>query len=150
MSKLAIAALCFAGGIAVARAAAPPPQRLGSSAMSWEQIQNGPPKGKGRAIFQSPTATLDELEMHVTYLAPGQAPHPPHSHPQEEMVIIKEGTLEALQDGKTRRLGPGSVIFQASNQLHGVRNVGDVPASYYVVRWTSPGMPKASAPAPSK
>ena len=118
--------------------------------MSWEQIENGPVKGKGRAIFQSPTATLDELEMHVTHLAPGQAPHPPHSHPQEELVIIREGSLEAFQSGKTRRLGPGSVIFQASNQVHGLRNIGDAPATYYVVRWTSPGMPKPKPPAATK
>src|SRR5205809_133609 len=114
MSKLIIAALAFAGGLAVARAGAPTPPRLGPSALSWEQIEKGPVKGKGRAIFLSPTATLDELEMHITHLAPGQAPHPPHTHPQEELVIIKEGTLEALQDGNTRRMGPGSVIFQAS------------------------------------
>jgi len=80
--------------------------------------------------------------MHVTHLPAGQSPHPPHQHADEEVVIIKEGTLEALQSGKTRKLGPGSVLFQASNQLHGVRNVGSGPAVYYVIRWTSPGMSK--------
>jgi quercetin dioxygenase-like cupin family protein len=80
--------------------------------------------------------------MHVTHLPAGQSPHPPHQHADEELVIIKEGTLEALQSGKTRKLGPGSVLFQASNQLHGVRNVGSGPAVYYVIRWTSPGMSK--------
>ncbi len=152
MTKLTIAALAFGAGIVVARGAGSAPALLGPSALSWEQIESGPPKGKGRAIFQAPTATLDELEMHITHLPPGQAPHPPHSHRDEELVIVKEGTLEALQMGKTRRMGPGSVIFQASNQVHGLRNVGDVPATYYVVRWTSPGMgaaAKAVAPAPA-
>jgi quercetin dioxygenase-like cupin family protein len=148
MNKPTIAALAFAGGLAAATAARATPPLLGSSALSWEQIEAGPAKGMGKAIFRAQTATLDELEMHVTHLPPGQAPHPPHKHAQEELLILKEGTLEAMQEGKTRRLGAGSVIFQASNQLHGVRNVGETPATYYVVRFTPPGTPKATAAKP--
>ena len=80
--------------------------------------------------------------MHVTHMPPSKAPHAPHTHAEEELVIIKEGTLEAMQAGKTRQLGPGAVMFQASNQLHGVKNVGENQATYYVVRWASPGMLK--------
>ena len=147
MKKLSIAAIAFAGGLAVAHAASPTPPLLGPSALSWEQIEAGTGKGFGKPIFRSPTATLDELEMHVTHLPVGKEPHPPHKHLEEELVIIKEGTLEAMQSGKIRRLGPGSVIFQASNQLHGVRNVGDGPAIYYVMRWKSPGVGKGLTPA---
>ncbi len=99
--------------------------------------------GRSRQVLRAPTATLDELELHVTTLPPGQSPHPPHKHPDEEIVIIKEGTVEATVNGQTRRLGPGSVIFQASNEMHGLRNVGDVPAVYHVIKWNSPGMLKA-------
>ena len=42
------------------------------------------------------TATLDELECHITTLNPGETPHPPHKHPDEELVIVKEGTVESL------------------------------------------------------
>jgi hypothetical protein len=33
----------------------------------------------------------------------------------------------------------GSVIFFASGDLHGMRNAGSTAASYFVLRWTSPG-----------
>ena len=66
--------------------------------------------------------------------------HAAHKHPDEELIIIKEGTVEALVNGETHRLGPGSVIFQAANQMHTLRNVGDTPAVYHVIRWNSPGM----------
>lgn len=116
---------------------------LGSTAISWEEIEALPKKGRAWQVFQDPTATLDELELHVTTLEVGGTPHPAHKHPDEEIVIIKTGTVEATANGQTRRLGPGSVLFQAANQMHSLRNVGDVPAVYHVIKWNSPGMLKA-------
>jgi quercetin dioxygenase-like cupin family protein len=116
---------------------------LGSTAVTWEEIQAKAPSGISRAVFRAPTATLDELEMHVSTLAPGQMPHPPHKHPDEELLIVKEGTLEVMVNGDTRRVGPGSVVFQASNQMHSIRNVGTTPAVYHVIKWNSPGMLRA-------
>jgi XRE family transcriptional regulator, regulator of sulfur utilization len=121
---------------------------LSSTAVSWEEIQakpSGTGVTKAKQVFKDPTATLDELEFHVSTLPAGQVPHPPHKHPDEELIIIKEGTVEALVNGQTKRVGPGSVIFQASNQMHSLRNVGDSPAVYHVFRWNSPGMLKARA-----
>jgi XRE family transcriptional regulator, regulator of sulfur utilization len=116
---------------------------LPSTAFEWSSI---PVKetavGSSRQFLRAPTATLDELEIHVTTLNPGQTSHPPHQHPNEELLIIKEGTVEALVNGDWKKLGVGSVIFQASNQLHGIRNVGKGPATYHVVNWSSPGMKK--------
>jgi len=107
-------------------------------------VDSGQPTkiGSTRKFFQVPTATLDELECRVTTLNPGETPHPPHKHPDEEIVIIKEGTVEFVMNGQTHTVGPGSVVFQASNQLHGCRNVGSTPATYHVVKWNSPGMLK--------
>jgi quercetin dioxygenase-like cupin family protein len=51
------------------------------------------------------------------------------------MIIIRQGTVEALVNGEWKRVGPGSVIFNASNQLHGLRNVGNESAIYHVINW---------------
>jgi len=117
-----------------------------SSVFEWSTVAAKPTKtGERRDFFDTPTATLDQLECHVTTINPGEAPHAPHQHPDEELIIIKEGTLEAMQNGVTKQAGPGSIIFEASNQLHGLRNVGKTPATYYVVKWFSPGLkPKAA------
>lgn len=98
--------------------------------------------GAVRQFFRSPTATLDELELHVTTLNPGVSSHPPHRHPNEELVIIKEGTVEALVGGELKKAGPGSVIFNASNELHALKNTGTTPATYHVINWRSPGAQK--------
>lgn len=98
--------------------------------------------GAARQFFRSPTATLDELELHVTTLNPGLSSHAPHKHPNEELVIIKEGTVEALVGGEWKKAGPGSVIFNASNELHALKNTGATPATYHVINWRSPGAQK--------
>ena len=117
---------------------------MGSSVFDWNAIEAKPSKtGSVRSFFRAPTATLDELECHATTLNPGEAAHAPHQHPDEELIIVKEGTLEANLNGQLKRVGPGSIIFAASNQLHGVRNAGQTTAAYHVIRWNSPGMLKA-------
>ena len=116
---------------------------MGSSAFEWNSmVVKQTDVGELRSVSRSPTATLNELEMHVTTLKPGVSSHAPHKHPNEELVIIKEGTLEALVNGEYKRVGPGSIIFNASNQLHSIRNVGDGPATYHVINWTSATTPK--------
>ena len=116
---------------------------MSSSVFDWKTIEERPTKiGSTRKFFQEPTATLDELECHVTTLNPGETPHAPHKHPDEELIIIKDGTVEVLNDGVLKRVGPGSVIFQAANQMHSIRNIGQTPATYHVIKWNSPGMLK--------
>jgi quercetin dioxygenase-like cupin family protein len=116
---------------------------LGPTVFDWSQLQDKPTQvGSVRSVVRQPTATLDELEMHITTLKPGIASHEPHRHPNEELIIIREGTVETLSDGVWKRVGPGSIIFNASNSLHGLRNVGTMPAVYHVVNWTSPATPK--------
>jgi quercetin dioxygenase-like cupin family protein len=136
---------------ALADPAPKPPLR--SSVFEWKDFKVETTKtGSRRACLDARTATLDRLESHVTTLDPGQSPHPPHKHPEEELVIVKEGTLEALQNDRTTRVSAGGMIFQASNALHGLKNVGTTPAVYYVVKWVSPGMPASppAAPSPTK
>jgi quercetin dioxygenase-like cupin family protein len=118
---------------------------LGSTVFDWNSIADKPSEvGSVRSVFKSRTATLDELEVHVTTLNPGKAPHPPHKHPNEELIILRQGTLEALTNGEWKRVGAGSIVFFASNQLHGLRNVGNDQAVYDVINWKSATTPAAS------
>jgi quercetin dioxygenase-like cupin family protein len=94
--------------------------------------------GSVRQFFRNPTITLDELECHVTTLNPGLSSHPPHKHANEELVIIREGNVEVLSNGEWKKVGPGSVVFNASNQLHALKNIGTTPAVYHVINWKSP------------
>jgi XRE family transcriptional regulator, regulator of sulfur utilization len=110
---------------------------LGPTVFAWEEMK--PVKtatGEVRSLCKSPTATVDQLEMHVTTLNPGMEPHPPHRHVNEELIILREGECETLSNGKWIKVTPGSVVFNASNSLHGFRNVGTMPAVYHVINWS--------------
>jgi len=132
---------------AVALAQGPGKPIMKSSVFDWDSFKvESKNFGAMRQCFSARTATLDLLDCHITTLNPGQAPHAPHHHPEEELLIVKEGTLEVMQNGVTNHASAGSMIFQASNELHGVRNTGQVPVTYYVIKWVSPGMLKNSAP----
>ena len=114
-----------------------------STVFSWSTADTKPSAwGAVRQVVRTPTPTLEELEIHISTLSPGKSPHAPHQHQHEELLILKEGTLETFQSGATRRVGPGGIIFQASNELHNVTNVGQTPATYYVIGWTVSGASK--------
>jgi quercetin dioxygenase-like cupin family protein len=136
MKRIALVALALGTAGAVR---SDEPAILRSTVVNWDQIQarEATNSGRSRAIVRAPTATVKELESHVTTLAPGQDSHPPHRHPQEEIVILKEGVLEARLEGRVERVEAGGLVFLASQEEHSVRNVGDKPATYYVIQWTT-------------
>ena len=86
-----------------------------------------------RAVMEGATHSGVPIELHITELAPGQAPHPPHHHVHEEMILILEGTVEVTILDHQATLGPGSAAFVASNEQHGWRNVGNSAARYFVL-----------------
>jgi quercetin dioxygenase-like cupin family protein len=110
---------------------------LGPTVFEWEDMKPvKTPTGEVRSLCKEPTATVDQLEMHVSTLNPGLASHPPHRHVNEELIILREGECETLSNGNWIKVSPGSVVFNASNSLHGFRNVGTVPAVYHVINWS--------------
>lgn len=115
--------------------AAAVPGKLVSAVFDWEKLATKlTPTGACREIVNSPTTTLANLEAHVTTLNPGEMPHAAHRHPDEEIVILKVGLVEATINGVAARGGPGSVFFFGSNDEHGMKNVGPAAATYHVIR----------------
>lgn len=86
-----------------------------------------------RAVLNGLTHSGYPVEMHLTELGPGQVPHGPHRHIHEEMVMLQMGELEVMIEGKTTRITPGSVVYIASNEFHGVRNPGAGRSQYFLL-----------------
>jgi quercetin dioxygenase-like cupin family protein len=139
ITKRDVAVAALAAGLSLGAAAlaqTAKPALLGPSVFTWEEMKpHDTDVGTYAQITKGPTATLEELEMHVTTLKPGTSSHPPHTHPNEELVIIREGQVETLSGGVWKKVGPGGVIFNASNSPHALRNIGTTTAVYHVINW---------------
>ena len=117
--------------------------KLMSAIYDWEKMQpTTVSNGVRRLLFDGPTTTLDKINCHITTLNPGQQSGEPRLHVQEEVVVVKEGTVEATYDGHSETVGPGSVFFFASGATTRLRNPGKVPATYTVIYYYTPLTPK--------
>lgn len=124
----------FPALVAATAAAQQSSQILPSHAYKFEDLPVKVNKtSRGRAVLRGDTHSNYPIELHETELDPGQAPHAPHRHIHEEIFMLREGSVDMTINGKTTRVGPGAVVYIASNDLHGLVNSGAEPAHYFVI-----------------
>ena len=109
---------------------------LQSSVVKADSIraEGAAPGAKAYVQFNGPTEQLAALASGFVTLELGAQPHPPHRHPEEEIMIVGEGTGEFFIDGVTMQVKIGDVIFAEANVLHGVRNTGDTRMTFYFIK----------------
>ncbi|HVT90409.1 MAG TPA: cupin domain-containing protein [Tepidisphaeraceae bacterium] len=131
--SLVLAGALIAGGV-VTMAQSVKKTTMTSTAIEWNSIEaKTNANGSSKKFFEGPTPTLDMLECHASTLKPGAANHEILKRANDEVIIVKEGTLEAYVGDKWVKLGPGSVIFNAANVDQSMRNTSDAAATYHVV-----------------
>lgn len=110
--------------------------KIDSKAYNWDEIK--PVKDENRMRRQyvdGSTTLLGNLEIHTSTVEAHEAPHPAHTHAdQEELVIVKEGSITATIGKESRVLGPGSIIYILPGDEHGFVNAGDVPCTYFIIK----------------
>ena len=94
------------------------------------KLANG---GESHDMLQGLLKTGEAVKIHESMQPEGAPPNPAHAIDHSEFIIVQEGTLEYLHDGKSELAGPGSVIYVALGTMHQVKNVGKGPAKYAVV-----------------
>jgi quercetin dioxygenase-like cupin family protein len=103
-----------------------------------------PFKAEGSTVYvhyNGPTDQLSGICAGMAILDPGASPHPPHRHPEEEILVVSDGTGEIVCDGKTTQAGPGAIMYCAGNTLHGITNTGKTPMTFYWSKWLAKGFP---------
>jgi mannose-6-phosphate isomerase-like protein (cupin superfamily) len=120
------------------RAAAVPSQTVDVDQVDMREFRyQDQPVGKVGLYVQGDTPASTQFVTGRFVLNPGQTPHAPHTHVEEEVMIVESGRGEIFCDGKTTKVGPGSVMFTTPNASHGIVNTGETPLVFYFVKWTS-------------
>jgi quercetin dioxygenase-like cupin family protein len=88
----------------------------------------------GRNVVRGTLATGEAIAVHESTQPAGAPPNPAHRIQHSELIVVQEGTLEFIHDGKTERANAGSIIYVAFGTLHQVKNVGDGLAKYVVIQ----------------
>ena len=116
------------------------PMTLESLVRRYEDLPSRPAGANiSHPVFDGLTHGGFRVEMHETELGPEQSPHPPHRHSHEEIIMVYEGALDYMVNGKTTHLGPGGFGFSGSNDEHGVKNPSSTVRSKYFVIAFGPG-----------
>jgi quercetin dioxygenase-like cupin family protein len=100
-----------------------------------EFVFEGKPRGEIGLYLDGETAGTRNFVVGQFRLKPGEEPHPIHTHPEEEILIVTAGKGEISCDGKTTKVGAGSVMYTGPQAPHGIKNTGDDVLTFYFVKW---------------
>ena len=115
--------------------AEPPPVASGVYRWNDAQVKQGELR-ESRRFLEGTSPHFEYLEIHATTQLVGAKPNPPKAGKDtEELILVKEGLVKFTIDGETQVLGPGSAISLMPEQMHTIENVGDVPLTYYVMKY---------------
>jgi mannose-6-phosphate isomerase-like protein (cupin superfamily) len=118
-------------------------RRATSGTINLDQVEmrsftdKGEAVGKNGVYLAGDTPASSKFVTGRFVLEAGKSPHAPHTHAEEEVMIIESGHGEILCDGKTTKIGPGSVMYTTPNVSHGITNTGSEPIVFYYVKWES-------------
>jgi quercetin dioxygenase-like cupin family protein len=97
---------------------------------------------KPHKIFRGSTRILDHLQCHASVLSAGRCPHPPHRHPEEEILVVLDGEADIVladdqgyANERVERLSPGAFSYYPPHQYHTIRNSGAAPVTYLMFKW---------------
>jgi len=110
----------------------------GSFMINWNDIayklhDNG--KGGVRQFFDKQTLMLSRFDIHVTTLNEGFKSHDPHTHKNEEIILMIEGNGEMQIGTEHQKANGGDIVFLNSMVLHNITNIGKVPCLYFAIQW---------------
>jgi mannose-6-phosphate isomerase-like protein (cupin superfamily) len=88
--------------------------------------------------YRGSTRNVDSFSCHISALAQGHCPHPPHIHPEEEILIMLQGEADIVLPScpaEERRLRAGQFVYYPARFPHTLRAVSEHPANYLMFKW---------------
>ena len=82
----------------------------------------------------APRELTQGLNLKMSEVKAQQAKHGSHSHESEEIFFILKGNAEFTLKDQIQVVGENSALYCPPGVEHGIRNVGDGPMRYLVIR----------------
>jgi mannose-6-phosphate isomerase-like protein (cupin superfamily) len=90
-------------------------------------------------VFGVSTPNVSHLTCHVSVLESGMSPHPPHTHVEEEILIVIDGEAELILErggaSSTVPVRAGDIAYYPNDQGHTLRGTGSGPVTYLMLKW---------------
>jgi len=93
------------------------------------------PFGDLAIYFEGATDQISSMTAGSLKLKAGMEPHPPHSHPEEEFLLVTEGEGDIMVDGMTTKVAPGAMMYCAANKPHHIKAGPKAPLLFYFFKW---------------
>jgi uncharacterized RmlC-like cupin family protein len=88
------------------------------------------------------TPTVDRMNFHMSVLSSGITPHEPHSHLDEELLIMLSGEADLVMvpenitgEQVRHKLKAGSLVYYPAFYTHTIQNTSAEPATYLMFKW---------------
>ena len=107
-----------------------------SFVMNWFDMTYKPhDKGGVRQLFDRKTVMMNRFDIHITSLNPGLNSHAPHTHKNEEIILMIDGEGEMVLGNAKEKIVTGEAAWVESNIPHNITNTGKRPAVYFAIQW---------------
>lgn len=108
-----------------------------SFVLNWNDMIFKPHnRGGVRQLFDRPTVMMNRFDIHITTLNPGFKSHEPHTHVNEEIILMIDGGFGEMFIGNgLLSIGNADVCYLESGILHNITNVGNSPITYFAIQW---------------
>jgi len=116
--------------------------RLGSTFHALDCEAAVPPGERMRQqqFLDGWSGNLQRMRSHYSVLAAGETPHAPHSHVDEELLVIVQGEATLRYDDGSgaitdHRVASGDGVFYPAFHRHTIHNHGEAPVVYLMFKW---------------
>ena len=112
-------------------------QKIASTAHDWKNLTVVKTKeGQSRKIYEGSSTAFDYTKASAITLN-GKKSSSSINVPEgfEDLLIIKEGTLQITLDGKSETLGTGSVVIAFTGSEYKIKNLDNSNSTYFAIRW---------------
>lgn len=92
-------------------------------------------KGGVRQLFDRKTVMNNRFDIHITSLNPGLSSHAPHTHKNEEIILMVDGEGVMVLGEEKQKIVTGDAAWVESMIPHNITNTGKRPAVYFAIQW---------------